>query len=253
MEEEGDDELGEQLTFDMAAPQQQQFEAWRALLAVLKPFKKEQLKLEGSSAPTLSLAVPAYNQLIGSLEVVNGTPFAEAAIAAKEKLEEYYCMTSEHYTVATVLDPRYKTWYYRKDSSAGAVPVQQIEDSVRTLLAPYLASSATPTALILAEELPDESFAGIPVGETMTDELLVYLSECAAYPTCDPLAWWGTVGSRFPALQRAARDYLAIPATSAPSERAFSKGRQTISEFRHRLDPSMIEALELLQSWYTLE
>ena len=51
----------------------------------------------------------------------------------------------------------------------------------------------------------------------------------------DPLLWWKLNESRFPKLAVAARDYLAARATSAPSERAFSTGRQVVSEFRKRM------------------
>jgi len=39
----------------------------------------------------------------------------------------------------------------------------------------------------------------------------------------DPLAWWRTHEILFPKLAKLAKKFLAIPASSAPSERAFSK------------------------------
>ena len=46
-----------------------------------------------------------------------------------------------------------------------------------------------------------------------------------------------------------ARDILVIPASSVPSESAFSMGRRIISDFRSRLAPKTVEALICLQDW----
>lgn len=253
--QEGEDDMGENLSFEGVMPGPVDFEMWRHLVGLLKPFQKEQARLEASRNPTLGMAVPAYNRLISALELPRDAPFADAAAAAKDVLEAYYGRTSEYYTVATVLDPRYKTWYYKKDTTEGAVPAVIIEGTVRQFLTPYLGAPGEGDVggLVLADEVPDESFAGIPIGELISDELSAYLNEYAAAPQTNPLEWWATIGGRFPKLQRAAKDYMAVPATSAPAERAFSKGRQTVSEFRHSLDPLMIEALELLQSWQSQE
>jgi hypothetical protein len=47
-----------------------------------------------------------------------------------------------------------------------------------------------------------------------------------------------------------AKDYFAIPATSASSERCFSKARQLLPYTRGRLGPEKIQEQMLLDSWY---
>jgi len=62
----------------------------------------------------------------------------------------------------------------------------------------------------------------------------------------DPLAWWRENYSQFPLVWNVARTYLAIPATSAPSERAFSVGGCAVSQKRCQLNAGLVEDLNLV-------
>jgi hypothetical protein len=84
--------------------------------------------------------------------------------------------------------------------------------------------------------------------EASTTELGSYF-EGSVGKEVDPLSWWSENQKRFPILSRMARDYLAIPATSAPSERLFSQAGRTISEQRNRLKGDTACALLCLKSW----
>ena len=79
--------------------------------------------------------------------------------------------------------------------------------------------------------------------ERASAELLLYRRE-PHLPTkkpdgsfTDPLEWWRLKQSQFPLLSKLAVKYLAIPATSAPSERVFSTAGLTIASERAKLDP----------------
>ncbi|KAJ8329982.1 hypothetical protein O5D80_001913 [Batrachochytrium dendrobatidis] len=50
-----------------------------------------------------------------------------------------------------------------------------------------------------------------------------------------------------------ARDYLAIPVTSASSEHAFSKARHLITDSRTRLSDQTIRAIICLENWSEVE
>ena len=69
-------------------------------------------------------------------------------------------------------------------------------------------------------------------------------------PNFDLSDYWRVHSTRFPNLSRMARDYLAIPGTSTPSERAFSAGRQLITDFRCSLKAETITACMLLKDWF---
>jgi len=58
--------------------------------------------------------------------------------------------------------------------------------------------------------------------------------------TEDPLAWWRAHKHKYPLLSKVARKYLSIPATSAPSERAFSVLGQVINDNRSQLSPRKV-------------
>lgn len=54
----------------------------------------------------------------------------------------------------------------------------------------------------------------------------------------------------FPHLAAMAKDYLAIPATSAPAERIFSSAADIITQDRASLAASTVRAIICLKHWY---
>ena len=63
------------------------------------------------------------------------------------------------------------------------------------------------------------------------------------------LRWWKAQAYVQPAVAAMAKDFLAIQATSASSERAFSIARRVVTEFRGSLAPRTIRALLCLKTW----
>jgi hAT family C-terminal dimerisation region len=55
-----------------------------------------------------------------------------------------------------------------------------------------------------------------------------------------PLDWWKDNQENYPAVWAVEERYLAIPATSAPSERAFSAAGNTVTAKRCRLAPDTV-------------
>jgi hypothetical protein len=81
------------------------------------------------------------------------------------------------------------------------------------------------------------------------DELKLYLGSICAIPTVNPLDWWRCNTDMFPKLSKIARFVLAIPATSAASERVFSRARLVMPWNRCRLSPSTLRAIMCLRDW----
>jgi hAT family C-terminal dimerisation region len=62
------------------------------------------------------------------------------------------------------------------------------------------------------------------------------------------LAWWKVQAVRTPRLAAVARFVLAIPASSASSERSFSAAGNTVSSRRSALDPDNVDCMLFLHS-----
>ncbi|CAI5498226.1 unnamed protein product [Closterium sp. Naga37s-1] len=88
--------------------------------------------------------------------------------------------------------------------------------------------------------------------QTTRDEVQIYIDEQMEPLELCPLAYWRRRND-LESLQAMALDYLAIPATSAASERTFSQGRNLITWQRHRLGPERVEACFILKSWVDLK
>ena len=82
-------------------------------------------------------------------------------------------------------------------------------------------------------------------------EYNIYISMPLSDENIDPLEWQKDHEAKFPNLSRMARDYLAIPATSVPSEESFSIGKNLITDKRNRLAGKTIRTCMCLKSWWS--
>jgi hypothetical protein len=55
---------------------------------------------------------------------------------------------------------------------------------------------------------------------------------------------------RFPAVARLAKEYLCMPATEVPSERAFSVAGLTVTKLRSSLDPDTVDHIIFINKNY---
>jgi hypothetical protein len=82
---------------------------------------------------------------------------------------------------------------------------------------------------------------------------LPVLPHCSGSPA-NPLIWWKNHASQFPMLSKFAKQFLCVPATSAPSERIFSATGNTLTKKRNRLKSSMTSVLVFLHNcWDHME
>ena len=77
-------------------------------------------------------------------------------------------------------------------------------------------------------------------------ELEEFLLEKSVPRNSDVMAWWSMNECRFPKLAKLAKIYFGIPATSASSERLFSKAGIITAKHRNCLKAKNVEAIVFL-------
>jgi len=166
---------------------------------------------------------------------------------AIEKLKTYYIKTdSTVYTIATALDPRLKLYYYEEHNWE-----KQYIDEAKNVISKVYYSQYASMNNMCEEVDEDDLIAHIYKRHTVQqDELELYFKAPRAPMRADALQWWKVHESEYPNLAALARDYLAIPATSVPIERAFSGGVDLVSKKRCNLGAETIQACMCLKNWW---
>lgn len=179
--------------------------------------------------------------------------------AAHAKLCDYYSTTwAGMYAVALILDPSCKMDYYR----ASDWDASEIANAKNALLRVIEEYGRTPEAVAVPQPSQVSGVAGSGGALRRNwakkikrrrvekeDELERYLEAPTIGTDADILEWWKRNAGEYPCLARIARDYLAIPATSAPAERAFSCGADLVTDKRGSLSEETIRACMCLDSW----
>lgn len=160
--------------------------------------------------------------------------------------------------VASFLDARYKTDFLETESEElnnvkeellkNVVLLEcSIEEEEEDVLPSPAAKKAKLSlgALTSLKKKETASPAASPHSR-LSKEIDTYLS----YPVIDgddePLEWWKVNAKELPLLSQLARIYLAIQATSSPSERLFSKAGQVATPARAQLKPEKVDKLVFL-------
>lgn len=148
-----------------------------------------------------------------------------------------------------MLDPRLKLEYYQTEDGGNQVAIADIK---KVLMNAYLSYVPANPNVNRASPVKKKSILSSiykkkkAVSSAALEE---YLNQPTVSMNTEPLKWWKSNEEQFPNLAKMARDYLAIPGTSASSERLFSSGRQLITDFRCSLSPATIQACMCLKSW----
>ncbi|KIJ50844.1 hypothetical protein M422DRAFT_158795 [Sphaerobolus stellatus SS14] len=150
-----------------------------------------------------------------------------------------------------VLCPRYKDSYFDK----ACWPESWQKEATRLLKEEWAKYKPTPIDKSVVWEKPTVTFFfemdtfNLDIAQ---DELDQYLSSPPETHCVDPIAHWNARLVSGSCLARMALDILSIPATSVDVERAFSRGRLTVSHLRHSLKDSSTRMATVLGSWAVL-
>ena len=98
---------------------------------------------------------------------------------------------------------------------------------------------------VVNDEQPTVSSSSLR--NTVQEEYDAWLRLSDVMASLDPLEWWKIHCTQFPTIGKLARKYLAIPASSAPSERVFSRAKLIQDRQRWSLLPQRLEASIMLK------
>ncbi|XP_025766901.1 zinc finger BED domain-containing protein 4-like isoform X2 [Oreochromis niloticus] len=162
------------------------------------------------------------------------------------------------YSIATLLDPRYKHRFFSSTTTAAnakemlnfellRLPGDKQEDHDLNEPPSKKARSDQPTTSLdsmfdeIADEQASASVGRAAVGSSV--ELETYLGEAAILREDKPLQYWMVNKVRFPNLAKVACRYLSAPCTRVDSERLFSSVSHTVNESRNRLTADHAEMI----------
>ncbi|KAA1125416.1 hypothetical protein PGTUg99_050024 [Puccinia graminis f. sp. tritici] len=237
------------------------------LMKFLQPLNDATKLLCSSQYPTLNMSLPIYIYLMKQISLVRSTYDASQLLSAAEKmiekLKKYLKSALEKPApiCAMILDPRIKMLYIEKNASFIQAEVSPTFDP-DTALSNFKLEAAhfdrSPARCNPTKSQPTkvecsilaDIFGGDQVASDLAAEIRNYLAESNEPQKTEVLDYWRRKQSLYPLLAAMARCYLAIPATSAPSERVFSRSKTVIGPHRGSLNPTSIEHLLCLKDWY---
>ena len=167
--------------------------------------------------------------------------------------------------VASFLDPRYKTDFLSvktnnddntltqldkvkeellKNAVFLATPVQDQENDVLPVPVPKRAKLSLGALTSLKK--PETMSPAASPRNRLSKENETYVFFPVVDGDDDSLCWWKLNNHKLPMLGQLARRYLAIQATSSPSEKLFSKAGQVSTPARAQLKPEKVDQLVFL-------
>jgi len=249
-----------------------QWDVLKNVVGLLAPFE-EATTYVSSNAVCISDSIPVLAGLRKRLQnSENDTGVKTMKAALLDALSACFQLNDKpEYTVATLLDPRYKNRFFSDIESqavthivkAKLVAIQTQRDTALTgdtegepvLKKPRLGNAESSGSLFdCVDDLLDSSSqdaqsesATTPTSTTVAKdgnmEFARYMAEPLLSRTSDMLAWWRDNKGRFPLMASVARTYLGAPPSRVPSERLFSTAGGVITEHRTRLLPENAEKL----------
>ncbi|CAB4400201.1 unnamed protein product [Rhizophagus irregularis] len=164
-------------------------------------------------------------------------------LALHTAINHYWIVPQNEGMIATLLDPRCKSLNFANESQKNQTKAlfREIYNEKRQELSTIQQQqSLSPDNTI--NSLLQNIFANRHRRERQ-DEIDEYMMiEEIDVSTC-PFKWWASQESQFPILSQLAKKYLAIPATSAASERLFSDAGNVMTVKRTNLSITTFEHL----------
>jgi len=246
------------------------------LATVLEPLNDATEILSYQSLPTLGSGMPIVSRAVDHHLKITDADDPIVAIFKKDISVDLVLrwnildnQASDTLLLAVYLDPRFKTFYFiddprkREERLSAAVDKAAALVQTRTDRPACARRRSTGAYASKIERALGPDAIGAAAGTTNDGD--DQAAELAAYrrkpivPTflsqtdpdkppkmLDPLLWWEQRETKYPRLAPLARRYLAITATSVPSERVFSKSGWIVNKRRCTLSDESVSLLVFL-------
>jgi hypothetical protein len=202
-------------------------------------------------------------EIIKACSIYNASQLLPAVKSMIEKLKKYLALALEKTApiCAMILDPRIKMDYIEKNShfikkeilpdfntssilSNFKVEAQHFDRSP-SRCNPQKTQKDTKRSSVIANV-----FRAGQATDDLESEIREYFQSKLEGQHINVLDYWRINQAIYPSMAAMAQCYLAIPATSAPSERVFSKCKAIVGPQRASLSSESIEHLLCLKEWY---
>lgn len=245
-------------------PSDVEFQSMEVYIEVMKPLVAITEAIGAQKWVTISTVRPLLHKLLKSHLCANST---DKPLAKKIKAELFADLEKRFsdrlllLSKAAFLDPRLKELSFLTASEKKEVTTSIQEegteladdDELNTTAscqpAPAKKAKGEQSLFEIIEEVihpatTENEKVALTGYQKASAELSMYSSELAVNK--NPLLWWKENSFRYPIFSALAKTYLVIPATSVPSERAFSTAGHIVNKKRACLHPSSVNMLVFL-------
>ena len=231
-------------------------------MVILEPFYEATLELSTELHTSASKIIPLIYQL-RKFTATDGSALARRLNANLNRSFEQV-ETKTHLGVATILDPRFKRSGF-PDLQSSESAVDNLKDRASAIVMPLPhdetsaegdAVDADPSPAKKRSVLWSSFDSQVRENEMIFSHRLTaselevrrHLETPCIQRDANPLEWWQDRVDANPRTAVIAKDVLAIPATSVPSERVFSKTGEQFSWWRRNLKAKHVDMMLFLNS-----
>ena len=248
-----------------------EFDSLKTTVGILGVYLTATEEMSAEKYISISKIIPLVTMLKG----ISDKSEASLARHISSYIDQYFGSIEKNSLLskATFLDPRFKTKLFLDDSAKNDVKYE-IKSEMESLSSadedrnkktddddeeeeekkkkssdeakPAKGINAHPKLWAEFDEEIEKERKGPAAKNAVDFEFEAYTSLERLRRKEDPLAWWRDHEKHLPKLARLAKKYLAIPATSVPSERVFSKAGQLVSARRANLNPKNVDMILFL-------
>jgi len=232
------------------------------VVSILVVFEEATKMLSGSES-CISSCIPIVTTIIKALETPSSdSSVQELKITMKKSMEDRFSSMeqTDHYSVATLLDPRYKWYFFRSHAAlqkAKHIVMSQVD------LSGHLSEEVAPIAKVLSgdngknvafsdimskiiSQCQTQSGSKTSSSSKLSKEVLNEFLDSPMASQC--LEFWKNFEKNSTckvklALTKVAKKYLTPPPTSTDVERLFSTAGDILTNERNRLVPENLEKL----------